>query len=82
MGQRYVIPAWAGYFDPFYGSALCHLYVVGQPHVGSTLCQVDTFSLNLMVKARNLYKSEAKVFILDKPFQPSLMFVGEARSIP
>ncbi len=28
------------------------------------------------------FLSKARVFVLGKPFQPSLMFAGEARSIP
>ncbi len=27
-------------------------------------------------------KQEARVFVLDKPFQPTLMCVGKARSLP
>ncbi len=48
-------------FCSFYGSTLCRSYVVGQPYIGLTLCQVDLLSgphfmrKHLLLRIRQIY---------------------------
>ncbi len=48
-------------------------------------CEYDSRGLYYKtVNGRNLliFVKKTSVFVFGKPFQPSLMFVGEARSLP
>ncbi len=75
MGWCYDIPAWARHFDPFYGSTLCHLYVVGRPYFRSTLCWVDLLSGQRFVfqPSSPTYKHETRIEVTDSDKPSSLL---------